>query len=243
MIFPEFLVGPQFAEGDLVTFSFDDAELSLRLPVIPPSSDTIDRVCSLKHFKGIDTKDWPLNGDIHMHKLVVQSWVYEDDITHLDIATCFMTIHILEHRENEKDSFFSLNAETFKRYHLNNYIDDLSHYDPETRPDWPRPDNDFFAKPLNKKILDGFLIQYVLSSQDPYPQLFAFVPINKNFTLGILFCFRSLHYADRKNTYSEELLHKLKLDLFDEFLSYVQVEYSGETLAMIEKLKTQNNNN
>ncbi len=48
--------------------------------------------------------------------------------------------------------------------------------------------------------------------------------------LTVMFSFsqNTLLYDNRKNPYSEELLHQFKIDLFDEFLFYIQATYSGE---------------
>lgn len=239
MIFPKPIIGPTFSEGDIVSFSFADAELSLRLPVVYASDANIDRVCQQKDFRSVNTDNWSLLGDTRQQNLVTQRWVLEDDDTHLNIASCRLKITVSENSQDEIDSCYSLNTENFLRYNLDLCKQDLSQYDPETRPGWPAPENNFFAKSLDNNILNGFQMLLDLTSGSPYPQLLAYIPLNKRFTLGITLFVNSLHYSDIKNPYSEELLHKLKLDLFNDLLSQVRVEYSGETLAMIKQLKTQ----
>lgn len=239
MIFPHPIIGPTFSEGDIVSFSFDDAELSLRLPVIYASDTNIDRVCQQKDFKGVNTLDWTLLGDTRQQNLVTQRWVCEDEDTHLNIAGCMLKITVSERTQDEVDSCFSLNTETFMRHYLERLEQDLSHFEPEMRPGWPSPENNFFTKPLNNNILNGFQMLLDLTSGSPHPQPLAYIPLNKRFTLGISLYLNSLHYADIPNPHSEELLHTLKMDLFDDLLSHVRIEYSGETLAMIKQLKTQ----
>ncbi|HRH75857.1 MAG TPA: hypothetical protein PK129_00795, partial [Cellvibrionaceae bacterium] len=67
------------------------------------------------------------------------------------------------------------------------------------------------------------------------PKMMAYITLNKDLYLMISFSLDSLHYDNRKNPYSEELLHQFKIDLFDEFLSFIQVTYSGEVLNLVEQ--------
>lgn len=239
MIFPHPIIGPTFSEGDIVSFSFDDAELSLRLPVIYASDNNIDRICQERDFRGVNTEDWLLLGNTRQQRLATQSWVCEDDDSHLNIAGCFLKITVYENTQDEVDSCCNLNSEAFMHHNLELCKYDARQYDPETRPGWPTPENNFFAKSLNNNILNGFQLQLDLSGGSPSPQPLVYIPINKRFTLSISLVLNSLHYSDIENPYSEELLHKVKLDLFDDLLSQIRIDYSGETLEKIKQLKTQ----
>jgi hypothetical protein len=79
-------------------------------------------------------------------------------------------------------------------------------------------------------------VQLDLSARK-YPVPVAILPLGRRFYLNISFKFGSLHYRDRKNPYSDELLRNLSLELFDEFLSFIRIDYSPEFLAIIESSK------
>ncbi|HWV15665.1 MAG TPA: hypothetical protein VN030_09535 [Cellvibrio sp.] len=157
-----------------------------------------------------------------------------DDVTHDDVANCFMEVHVLEHRDIEDGDLRFLNGDSYIEYFLKLIKDDHEGAEPETRPGWPTVENDFLIRRVKKPDIDGF--QVLLKrcyGPEMYPTPLAFFPLGKNLSLKITFEFCSLHYAGRKNPYSDEMLHKLKAELFDEFLSLVNIEYSQDILALI----------
>ncbi|VAW70685.1 hypothetical protein MNBD_GAMMA09-2878 [hydrothermal vent metagenome] len=46
----------------------------------------------------------------------------------------------------------------------------------------------------------------------------------------------SLHYQDRTNPYSNELIRKLEFDLFDEYMQSIDLSYTDKTLEIIQSL-------
>ncbi len=243
MIFPENIMGPKFSEGDFVTYTFDDVELSMRLPVIPHNTNTIDRVSSFRDLRNIDTTDWTHFGDegYCYEDVVVQDWNYEDRVSHDDIAHCLLCVTFQKHSEREAASMFSLNSKAFREQQLQWLTEDHTPTEHEVDPDWPCPENDFFAKAIEMNLVDGLLVQMekVIGSGRKYPNLYAVIPLGKNFTMSIDFSLLSLHYSDRTNPFSDELLNDFKLKLFDDFLSYIRVDYNAETTAIIERLKSE----
>ncbi|HEY6529387.1 MAG TPA: hypothetical protein VIZ65_11885 [Cellvibrionaceae bacterium] len=234
MIFPDFLDGPQITDGDLVRFTFGDADLTLRLPVIPNYENRRDRVSSIKDFSVIEFDDWRHFGDDGecAKKIVYQGWIYEDTVSHDDIAECTLEIEVRKYGTADEARNFSLNSATFRSHHLARLTEGFAEF-PETRPDWPSDTNNFFAKPIPLKWVDGLLVQLDLSARK-YPVPVAILPLGRRYYLNISFKFGSLHYRDRKNPYSDDLLRKMSLDVFDEFLSLIRIDYSPEFLAIIE---------
>lgn len=234
MEFPNFISGPQFSEGNFVSFKFRDAELTLRLPVLPNNDDTIDKICVERDFSSGNTSSWNDCLANRIKELVVQNWNYMDDVTHDDVANCFMEIHVLEHRDIEDGDLRFLNGESYTKYFLQLFKEHHEPLDPETRPGWPSIENDFLVQRVAKPEIDGFQILLNLSyGTATHPTPVAFFSLGKNLSLKITFEFGSLHYSGRKNPYSNEMLHKFKAELFDEFLSFVNIEYSQDILALI----------
>ena len=241
MRLPLHLTGPQFSDGDIVSFSFNDCSLNLRLPVVSHNIDKVDYVISARDFCNIDTGLWEHHGDEgHCFiEIVAQKWVYECGLTHDDIAQCFMKIYVMKHSCAEVESLFSLNSRTFKNYSLSVLARDMGVFEQgvDIPPEKPSASNDYFVKTVAKPVLDGFQVQLNLNDANPTPSLVAFFSLGCEFTLKIEWEFGSLHYADRENPYSEELLQNMKFQLFDEFLSFIDIEYSPDTLARIETIK------
>lgn len=242
MKFPKNLTGPNFAEGDLVTFNFDDAELTYRTPKVPYNRDTIDRVNHQKDFRNADTGDWDHFGD-EGHctaQLSVQNWNYEDEISHDDIAHVLLDVEVLKHSDKEYESCFCLNSKSFAEHFLKDIYSAYSESEQDDRPYWPTRQNNFFAKTINRDLIDGLQVQIDLGGGEKYPVPSAYFSLGRRYSLRIAFHFGSLHYYDdRKNPYSEELLHQFKLDAFDDFLSHIRIEYTPETIALIERLRAE----
>lgn len=240
MKFPLNLTGPDFAEGDLVTFTFDDAELTYRVPKVPYNRNTIDRVNHQKDFRNADAADWDHFGDKGhcTTQLSVQNWNYEDAISHDDIAHVLLDIEVLKHSDNEYESCICLNSKSFAEHFLKEIYNHYSESDQDERPYWPTRQNNFFAKAIKRDPIDGLQVQLDLGGGEKYPVPSAYFSLGRRYSLRIAFHFGSLHYYDdRPNPYSEELLQQFKLDAFDDFLSHIRIEYTPETIALIQKLK------
>ena len=235
MNFPGDINGPKFSEGDIVSFTLPEAELTMRLPVVADYKMT-DRVSSVRDLTNIDTTNWEHFGDdgFCFSELAVQSWTYEDLDTHDNVADCLLIITILKHGKSESDSLFSLNSQTFREQQITWLAEDLSD---EDRPGWPSKENDFFAQTIKGDILDGLQVQIetVKDAGRNFPDIYALFSLGKYFTVGIEYSLMSIHYPDRKNPYSEEFLQDLKFKLFDDFISHIQIEYTPETIALIEQ--------
>src|SRR5688572_23430890 len=109
MKFPDHLTGPQFADGDLVSFVFDEAELTLRVPKVPYNRGTIDRVNPQKDFRNADTSGWDhfgVDGHCTIY-LSTQTWNYEDSLSHDDIAHALLDVEVLKQSSQEAESCFS----------------------------------------------------------------------------------------------------------------------------------------
>lgn len=241
MKFPDHLTGPQFAEGDLASFIFDESELTLRVPKVPYNRGTIDRVNPCKDFRNADTSGWDHFGDDgHCTTyLSTQTWNYEDSVSHDDIAHALLDVEVLRHSESEADSCFALNSDSFYRHFIDGIHGDFADSKQDERPYWPTQENNFFAKAIKREYIDGLQVQLDLVEGKKYPTPCAYFPLGRRYTLRIAFHFGSLHYFDdRKNPYSEELLHQFKLDAFDDFLSHIRIEYTPETIALIDELRT-----
>ena len=45
----------------------------------------------------------------------------------------------------------------------------------------------------------------------------------------------SLHYSDRENQYSDNLIREIEFSLFDDFLNNIDLRYNSEVIALIKK--------
>ncbi|VAW65198.1 hypothetical protein MNBD_GAMMA09-3657 [hydrothermal vent metagenome] len=238
MIYPKNITGPQFNKSDLVEFSFDGAQLTLPIPVIPLNDGRIDELSTTKDFKNIDTRNWETDGfDNPYHSLVVQKWTFEDSATWDNIATCMIEISLMEVTDEHKKSYMTLDGIAFKKYIIDCFSIIYSDEEDENMddPNWPKMHNEFNYQCINKPHLNWLQVQRcAVEGRKPSPM--AFIPIDHRFLLSITFSMASLHYQDRTNPYSNELIRKLEFDLFDEYMQSIDLSYTDKTLKIIQSL-------
>ncbi len=243
MDFPDGIVGPDISNGDLVNFRFPKSSLTLRVPKIPFNNDTKDHIAETDWSRP-DYQNWTTTIIGRTKDLVCQSWRYRDHETHDNVALCFLTMDI--HKLNGIDSSqpVTLNNQAFRQHVLNELILDEKERENnpdigiETRAGWPTQKNDFYLEDVKKPALNGLrFLRDLVVKQSSHPMPIAVFVLGEDINLDISFTLESLHYTDRKNPFSEELLHQFKMDLFEEILENIQIDYSPELVAQIEALK------
>lgn len=237
MKFPDHLNGPQFSDGNLISFIFDESELTLRTQKVPQNIDMIDDICGKRDFRNADTTTWDHFGtEGHCSKeLLMQTWKYVYSISNYYIAHAELKVEVVKHSEKETASCFSLNNLSFRNDLLSGLKEHHAKSPPKGRAYWPSEENNYFLKTIPRDLLDGLQFQIDLGGKYPAPS--TFFPLGRQYTLRISFNIDPLHYPNQKYPYSEELLQQFKLDAFDDFLSHIRIEYTPETVALIEKLK------
>jgi hypothetical protein len=242
MIYPKGIVGPDFDKGDIVQFEFDGSTLELRLPKLPVNHGTTDEVCSIRDFNGVDASNWSRTVTDHAClQLVSQKWIFEDHNSLDDVASCDVSLNLLELSEGQALSDGVLtNQNVFEAWFLSTLKDDFESdkYKCLDDPEWPTPENNFHLKRIPRPTIN-WLQSQISTHECMRPSPYVCIPINSRFLLNVSFELSSLHYPDRKNPYSDELLRKMEFDLFDDFLNYIHVHYAPEAIAKIEKLKQQ----
>lgn len=241
MNFPGNLIGPKFDDGDFINFQFDGAELSLRAPIVPRNNHGADRLCETRDFRNIDTRNWDTNDQEHPSiELLLQRYCYEDARSLDDIAQCQIFVGLVECKEDAREANVFLSYPefedimidwhdyTFNQDHGEKYAHDST---------WPALPNRYNGRSITKEHIDWFVVELNLSLQVKPVQL-AMIPINNRFVLMTYIDLQSLHYAGRTNPYSEELLKQFEKDLFEDFLSHITIDYSPETIATIQSLKS-----
>ena len=238
MIFPKNIIGPQFDNGDLVTFNFDGAELTLRLPTIPNNKHNADRVSPLKDFRNANTQHWDSNDQsLPCLQLSEQRWCFEDGKSLDDIAQCSLYVSLVEASQRDCTQNTLLESTSFIELMLawmdysfaanEQEIGGVADGDPAL--------GRYRLKSIAKPHLNWLAarVRYV-------PEATAcpvgIVPINNRFIVMVSLEMESLHYAGRTNPYSDELLKQFEADLFEDFLSHIKIEYSPETIALIDAL-------
>ncbi|MET0357194.1 MAG: hypothetical protein ABW044_10475, partial [Cellvibrio sp.] len=240
MKYPGNIIGPKFAEGDLITFMFDGAELTIRSVIVPRNSHGADRLCSIKDFRNINTRDWDTNDQEHPSiELLLQRWCFEDSRSLDDIAECEVYVGLVEVGEADRKANTLLSTPTLESLMLSwhHYSFGAQHNEKyEQDPTWPALSNRYHGRSIAQDHIDWFVLQLNLSLQ-VQPVQAAMIPINSRFVLMTFIDLQSLHYAGRANPYSNTLLKQFEKDLFEEFLSHIRIDYSPETIATIKSLK------
>ena len=235
MIYPGTLTGPQFSESDLVDFIFDGAELTLPVPRLPNYERPINELSVIRDFRNIDTRHWDTDsfGNPIM-RLVRQKWLFEDSVTLDDIALCDFEVGIMEILNDTELPPAKLNKSAYKKMVLNAMADVLAYEGDDHADDasWPKISNEFNYQCISRPHLDGLQIQ-MAAVEGRKPSPYGFIPVDKRFVLSIYFAMGTLHYSNRKNPYSNELIRKLEFDLFDEYLQSINLRYSDETIKLI----------
>lgn len=238
MKFPDGISGPKISDGDLLFLEFKDSNLTLRVPAIPKNTSAVDEVTSIRDWTNPNTDSWKKFYHGKQTSIVTQFWNYEDEVTHDDIARCFLDFNIAKVDRISATLPFTLNSEAFYNFFLNDLIEEAEENGPETRDGWPSIENNFYLKSVEKPQVNGVQFQEDMDGgQMPYPMPVAFIPLGRNLYLSATLKLCSLHYKDRKNPFSEKTLHQFKLDLFNELLSYIQVDYKPEIVELINALK------
>jgi hypothetical protein len=235
MILPPLLTGPRFEEGDLVSFTFDDCELTYRTPVVQHNSETLDNVSQIRDFRNIKTSDWHHMDGIATFDLSFQNWDFEYDIGRHDILHCCACVRIIKHDDDEINNQHCLNFTEFKSFLLSQIKRELDKTRFPNRPDWPSKENDFFIKELVRPVYNGIEVELDTNGSGDHPSMHGYFVLNKSFLVEIHISINPIYYEGIDYPYSPEFLRQFKKDLFDDFLSHVKIEYSGETLKTIQQ--------
>lgn len=234
MNLPILLTGPKFENGDLVSFTFNDCELTYRAPVVPFHSEVSDVVTQIRNFKNIDLADWEEHNGRHFLTLSRQNWYFEYETGHQDIIICYLETTLMKLTSQEAQSEFCLDASQFKNYLVTSLNEDYPTSRFPERADWPSISNQFFMESVNKSGLDGIVAELDSHNTGQSPTMNAYFALNNTFILTIYFSLSPIYYEGIEYPYSREFLRQFKKDLFDDFLSHVKIEYSGETLKTIQ---------
>lgn len=242
MKFPDHLKALSISEGDIVNLIFEGVELTMRLANVPDFTDLFDRVCPIRDFRNLDYSDWDeeIEGGALYKDFAFQSWYYYDEKYRGSIADCVFKISIIKSRPSDVESLFSLNSQKFKSQVLNWLKLENAECEPETRINWPCADNDYFAESLKLGLVDGLLTQDQFDQEEDRianPDLDAFIPLGQFYYMVVKISFKSIHIETRKNPYTEDQIHQMKIALMKEFVSCINIEYDEETTALIKKLK------
>lgn len=235
MIYPRNIIGPQFHKGDIVTFVFDGAELILRLPIVPINKDNEDVVSSIKDFRQVKTDVWGQDDQGNRcEQLVAQCWCFEDAISLDDVALSRLAISLVDVGQKKTKVASLLNFSYFEKV----VLDGLAYSFDDGRGELhsSSTDNRFFAEQYKRNNVNWLRVKI---SYDPerLPSPVIFIPLTSSFFVMVSLELQSLHYAGRSNPYSDELLKKFESDLFEDFISHIDLRYTPETIAIIESLK------
>jgi hypothetical protein len=241
MIFPDLFNGPRFENGDLVNFTFEDCELTYRVPEVPESYDNLDSISQQHDFRIIDTSSWSESGGFYSLNLSRQSWIFEQQIFHqdimnrIDIMGCSCSVGLVKLRELEINSELALELTQLKCFLLTQLKQDFTQTRFPNRIDWPSIENDFFIEKTPTVEFMGFSVELDTSGSGLQPSVNAYIPLNKSLLLTTELDINPLITEGIQYPYTPEFLRQFKKDLFKDFLSHIKIEYSGETLKKIQQ--------
>lgn len=239
MKYPGNIRGPRIDQGDLATFTFAGAELTLRLPIIPINRHHEDIVSPIRDFRDVDTSGWESDEfGTRFTTLVQQQWTFEDSISFDNVASCRLFFNIIDVSQLHTEQNALLRTESFEQIILDLYGAFFQSYEHKhlTNPSSPALANRFHGKSIAREHLDWFNVQFCFI-EDAMPKPVIMIPISNRFFILAFIDVTSLHYSDRKNPYSDDLLRKFEFDLFDELLRHIDLRYTAETIAIIDSLK------
>jgi hypothetical protein len=229
MKFPDHLDGPKFEDGDITVFTFQDAEFICRLPKIPNYERRYDRVSDITNFSTLDTSDWSELDDCWMQNIVMQTWIFEDIVSSDNIASCGLKLGLVAEKNISPEWEFFFEPSAFKTRVLSFFKQDYGENCP-----YAGENGDYKATFIGQSVPVGVKMQGPPEVDTSTSQrMLAHIPLNPSLTMVIGFTLYSLHYDNRKNPYSEDLLNQFKIDLFDDFLSHIQIHYTGETAQAV----------
>lgn len=239
MRLPENLMSPTFEQGDLLTFSFDGAELIFPALTLLNNPQNIDDVSTIKDFRGIGTSEWDTNDSGHHELLLLlQHWSVEHSDSLDEVAACKLWVKLVEIPSLLQAENKLLSTPQFEQlmldWHAANFIQHDERHAED--PNIPTYSNRYHGKSITKPYLDWFIASLPLNPRLKPIQLLM-IPVNNRFVLMAFIKIESLHYAGRTNPYSDELLKQFEVDLFADFLNHIKITYSPELIATINTLK------
>ena len=238
MKLPELFEGPTFSEGDIVSFSFDEAAVSLKVVPLPSNSTKLNRVSVQSDFIETDLAGWQVLGDTGFfdRDLVTQSWCYYRCDNHLDLAAIFFKVSVLRHSDEEADSLMSMNYQHFYNVLLDDFRELHGDFKPKILEGSPSVENNFLAQAIPHEDIDGLRVKQFLNEGAPYPSTCGYFSLGRRYTLRVNLELGSLDYADFANPFSDEFLQNVKEQLFDDFLANLSIEYTNEAKQTIRRL-------
>lgn len=239
MNFPDRITGPQFAEGDFLSFTFDEAQLTMRVPRTPDNRGAIDRISHQRDLRSADTMHLDHLGDRDHYTipLALQTWNYQDCESQDDVAHALLDMEVLRHSDSEAQECFALKSDAFQGHILDEMRRHFEIINTDEKPSWPTRGKIFFAKPVKGDRLDGLQVHVNLGGGKQYPVSSAYFSLGRRYSLRIAFHLSSLAHSGRSHSYNEESMQKFMLEVFDDFLSHIRIEYTPETVALIEQFR------
>ena len=238
MKLPELFEGPTFSEGDIVSFSFDEAAVSLKVAQIPSNSTELNNVSAQSDFIETDLAGWQVLGETGFfdRDLVTQSWCYYRCDNHLKLAAIFFKVSVLRHSDEEADSLMSMNYQHFYNVLLDDFRELHGDFKPKILEGSPSVENNFLAQAIPHEDIDGLRVKLFINEGAPYPSTCGYFSLGRRYTLRINFRMDSVDYSDFANPLNEEFYRELQEQLFDDFLANLSIEYTNEAKQTIRRL-------
>ncbi|SMF30419.1 hypothetical protein SAMN02745866_01972 [Alteromonadaceae bacterium Bs31] len=238
MKLPELFEGPTFSDGDIVSFSFDEVAVSLKVARLPSNSTKFNQVSTQSNFVESDLAGWQVLGATGFfdRDLVTQSWSYYRCDNHLKLAAVFFEVSVLRHSDEEADSLMSMNYHSFYNVWLEDFRELHGDFTPKVLEGSPSVGNDFLAQAIPHDDIDGLRVKLFINEGAPNPSTCGYFSLGRRYTLRINFHLSSVDYPDFDNPFDEEFYRELQEQLFDDFLANLSIEYTEEAKKTFRRL-------
>jgi hypothetical protein len=225
--------GPLIDGGDIVSFKFKRSELTLRLPRIPYERHMLDRVCQQHDWSEEEPRNWEDVDTGFCRELVSQSWKYKHIANREFVASCDLDIGVFTLNDLNNDDPVALNLDRFRQYSLEE-IDRNFDTDVVRLEDSPKPENKFYLEVIETPTKRGIRFLSVANDdQLHHPKIMAVLVLDRTLLLRISFEVFPYNYTDSINPFNDEQIRKFKMDLFDELMAHLHINFDAELLAEI----------
>lgn len=231
---------PNIDSGNIVSMTFDEAELIFTLPETPDYHNKIDRLIPRTDFTEASDPEWDTYEDGGSSiELATQNWIIEHAHNYDELASC--TLELTVSRLNPKlyPPGFAISPSRLEQVFIEILTEDFvaQYEDHLDDPSWPLPENEFKKKIIPKPHLNWFQFQ-ISKIQGGLPGPLVAIPVNTDTMLIVTLDIGALHYTDhRVNPLTDNDVLQIGQELCDKFLSNIHIRYSSELIQEIEAQK------
>ncbi len=246
MEFSHNVVGPDFEQSALVSFEFNDVDVSLRLPEHRGDYPSFVHLQNIRNLENISEKSWREHPFGQRYLILInQTWYYSDRetenyavITNFDVELMVLTQDEQARQDHLKKTTFDQWLFAMNRLIAVEGIDENLGTEIETRNTeiWQQPKQISDIEKMEKGPVEWLTSTLGHIESNRTPKWFTYIPLNKEFLLVVNCDIKILYYEHQTITIPEHELDQLRKDIRTEILDHIAVTYSPELLQHINEL-------